>query len=835
MKNHFLSIFFLLHCIATYSQTTGEKPNFIFIVADDLNDYIGPLGGHPQIQTPAISALAENGYVFSNSYCNSPVCAPSRTSMLSGKDPAYTQVYSNDQYLSTFRDNFTIEKNNEEVITLPEHLKNNGYFTQSINKIFHYEWAKDYDKITPDPCAKDLSWSKVFGFTNSDSLDDVLDSINEGITQFNWGLVDSSMQDQLKDYRTIDSAITFLHNVEEGSISLCDGSFFLALGLTLPHLDLYAPEKYYSEFYLHDIYSEPFIKPYNEPFNAFPYNGIVIPPQPSERWADYYALGPLGKEVAAGQGDMEMSLNFYLSGLTSLPEIDPLLTDEERNFIIVESKRANAVMAYMAGVQFIDAQIGRLLDVVNSIPGLAENTIIVFIGDNGFSLGEKHHWMKRSFWETDIRVPLIIFDPRRTGNVVCDQSVALLDLYPTICDLAGIPYPVFSDSTSYLDGKSLLPILNNASLKWSRPVLISWEAEPANECSCFPQYAVRSDKFSYIKYQSDGGDPEHDCVLSESFQEEELYEVGVKRQTDPNEWNNLIADPDYASVINYLQQFLPDSSLYLQKAHTAIIINKSVSCLYKYSATLKLKANLYDPEGIPVTPASFAGYTFEWTNNLTSALYTGPNLNFLMSSIPPSVFTTNERIMIYLHVYDETNKLIAFATEYYYINQANKPVVNFDVSLSGTTATVIDYSVTGTYTNSTWNFGDGIITKDFIPAPHTYSTGGAYIIKNSIQYGNSCTLVKQKGIMVLREDDSPDKILLYPVPASDELTIENYASNSFTELTIYNTTGNIIKNYTLTEPENIHIINVSDIKPGIYVMKIRSEAEVFTKVFEVLR
>ncbi|MFN0275857.1 MAG: sulfatase-like hydrolase/transferase, partial [Chitinophagales bacterium] len=527
----FLCVYSILVVTAfqTFSQTTGEKPNFIFIIVDDLNDYVEPLGGHPQVKTPHITQLAQNGYVFNNAFCSTPVCAPSRTSILSGKTTQYTQIYSNDQYLPEFRDNFTAANGNEEVITLPEHLKNNGYYTYGIGKIFHSAYNKDFDDSNPDPCEKELSWSKVIVPNTANSLEDSFDLMTEGVEKFVWSRIDSSYEKKLKDYKSIDSAIVFLQEVNDGSLPVCEENFFLAIGMSLPHLNLHVPEQYFNEHYLVDIYEEPFNKPYNDPYNAFPYNGIVMPPQPEVRWDDYDALGVLGKDVALGQGDIETSILNYRLGLSYLPEIDPLLSIEGRNYIIEESKRANALMAYIAGVQFMDAQVGRLLETLNTMPTLAENTIIIFVSDNGFSLGEKHHWLKRSFWETDIRVPLIVYDPSLPATIYCNQTLSMLDLYPTICDIAGITHPLFSDESKYLDGQSFFPVLNDPLIKWSKPATISWEAEPPRDCSCYPQFAVRSDKFSYIKYQSDGSDPVHDCIESESFFEEELYEVGEKR------------------------------------------------------------------------------------------------------------------------------------------------------------------------------------------------------------------------------------------------------------------------------------------------------------------
>lgn len=148
-----------------------EKPNFIFIVVDDLNDYQDIYDGHPQIETPHIDGLASSGIRFQNAYAACPGCAPSRTSMLSGKDAIYTQVFNNNDYSNNFRNNFTAADGNETVFTLPEILKDSGgYYTMAINKVFHSQKQNDYDKVTADPCAKDLSWNKMLDFEDGGYL-----------------------------------------------------------------------------------------------------------------------------------------------------------------------------------------------------------------------------------------------------------------------------------------------------------------------------------------------------------------------------------------------------------------------------------------------------------------------------------------------------------------------------------------------------------------------------------------------------------------------------------------------------------------------------------------
>ena len=142
------------------SAAKAQQPNIIFFLVDDLNDYIGVLGGHPQVETPHIDALAAQGVTFINAYTNAPGCAPSRTSLLSGKTPSYTGVLSNDDYQNPFRENFSEATGNATVFTIPEVLKHSGnYYTYGLGKFFHTPTENDYDKVGA-ACSKTRSWGR---------------------------------------------------------------------------------------------------------------------------------------------------------------------------------------------------------------------------------------------------------------------------------------------------------------------------------------------------------------------------------------------------------------------------------------------------------------------------------------------------------------------------------------------------------------------------------------------------------------------------------------------------------------------------------------------------
>lgn len=808
------------------------KPNIIFIVSDDLNDWIEGLGSQPQVHTPNLDSLIRHGMLFTNAYCNAPVCAPSRTSFLSGKDLYYTQVYDNNNYLDYFRDNFTAALGNEEVITLPQYLKDAaGYYTFGINKIFHQPASGDFDDATEDPCLKQQSWTRVAVFPDYGWVNAEHDDVDDGVTGYRFGKMSEADTDKLKDARAVDTAIQFINDIAGGSISPCTGAFFLALGLAFPHLDLFVPGNYFSPYYVDDFYAEPYKIPYNVPNNAYPYNGIVMPPQPDTVFSDYDKLGPIAKEISIGQKDLETTYAGYPDQLPFLPEIDPFLSDAQRREIISQSERANAVMAYIAAIEYMDAQVGRLMNTLKSYPDIYQNTVIIFVSDNGFTLGQKRHWLKRSLWEPDIRIPIIIDGPGIPENTTCNRTVSLVDIFPTLCDMAGVGYPSFADGSSYLDGQSLLPLLTDPARHWERPVLVTFEAEDNKDASCFPQYAVRNEAFSYIRYSSDNGalDPGY-CDAATSISEEELYNVGANREVDPHEWHNLIDDPDYDPVKQYLQQFLPDSSLYLQKVYSADILSNASQCYFMHADTLHLTLSLYDPDGnfLPSLPA---GYTAVWSLNLDPATYSGIAADIPLANIPPDVFASHSALFVYMHVFDQDGNLVGFNIRHYYINPASIPQASFDAVLECANVVGIEnYVQSGTYNQSWWDFGDGTVLYDHIPAPHTYQQPGTYAVTNFLSYGNDSTCINSASRIVTVSDSSflPDpSLLVYPVPADDYLLVHLDAMRS-ARVEVFAMTGQKVLEAGFS-PQGCDIpfrLDVSRLSPGTYVIRaFQNDAE----------
>jgi len=461
-------LFLCLVCLdATRGFSAESAPNVLFIAVDDLNDWVGHLGGHPQARTPNIDRLAAQGISFSRAYCSAPLCNPSRISLLTGVEPSRSGVYGNGEKL---RDKLP------DAVTLMQSLRGHGYTAKGGGKIFHGTRSGDPE-----------SWDFYFTVPPIKSRDRAKPKTNLPESAWSpWGPLEIA-DEQMFDAKVVNWAISELDQTHQQP-------FFLACGFTKPHLPWYVPRQY---------------------FDLHPYEGIELPVTKDRDLEDVPGFGKkLAREVYDPSGGKNLAgRNFANPG------------GDHAN-VIAHDQWRKAVQAYLATISFVDVQVGRLLDALHS-SGHAENTIVVLWGDHGWHLGEKQHWRKHALWETSTRTPLIISAPVGIArNKQCEHPVSLIDLYPTLLDLCGLP------SREDLDGKSLVPLLQDPGMKWARPVLTTHGRG---------NHAVRSGRWRYIRYH-DGG--------------EELYDHKV----DPHEWQNLATSSEYADVIGDMRKSLPAES-----------------------------------------------------------------------------------------------------------------------------------------------------------------------------------------------------------------------------------------------------------------------------------
>ncbi len=427
------------------------RPNILLVVFDDLNDWTGPTKGHPQAFTPSLDSIAQRGANFTSTHVQAPLCNSSRSSFLSGLRPSTTGVYALQPSLRTALSNYPELRDH---VTLPGYFTAAGYQTIAVGKIFHTleeeHRAREFNTWIPGGRAARPAQRLARG--------------DQGGTLVDWGVYPERDEDA-GDYKTADLAIEQLKTVSR------DRPFFLAVGFALPHVPVYAPQKW---------------------FDRIPADQVVLPP--------------------STQGDRDDTPPFSWFLHWKLPE--PRWSWYEKF-----DEGANFVRAYLAGTTFVDAQLGRLLAALRE-SGLDENTIVVAFGDHGYHLGEQEISGKNTLWERSTHVPLVIAGPGVPRRIV-DDPVELLDLYPTLAELAGLPPP------SGVEGLSLVPQLHGEAR--TRPAITTHNKD---------NHAVRTKDWRYIRY-ADGS--------------EELYD----RRVDPNEWTNLAGQPAYRSVIEELAASVP--------------------------------------------------------------------------------------------------------------------------------------------------------------------------------------------------------------------------------------------------------------------------------------
>lgn len=455
----FLIALSLLTLADTVTQAAETKPNILFIAIDDQNDWIGCLNGHPQIQTPNIDALAKRGSVFLNAHCQSPLCNPSRTSLMTGRRPSTTGVYG---LAPWFRD----VEDLQNIVSLPQHLRQHGYKALTTGKIYHGGYGRrkkddEFDVIGPPPGVGVRPPQKLVKTPAPHPLVD-------------WGVFPHRDEDK-GDWQVASWAVDQLRDPPKEP-------FFLSVGFFLPHVPCYATQKW---------------------FDLYPESSLKLPPFLENDRAD------------------TPRFSWYLHW--KLPE-------PRHKFLVEDRQWKNLVRSYLACTSFVDSQVGRVLTALDQ-SGVADDTIVVLWSDHGWHLGEKQITGKNTLWDRSTRVPLIFAGPGVTSGGRCGQPAELLDIYPTLTELCGLP------EQPGLEGHSLVPQLRDSSAKREWPAITTHNHD---------NHGIRTTRWRYIHY-ADGS--------------EELYDM----QADPNEWVNLVTEQSRenanttAQVLRELRKWIPTS------------------------------------------------------------------------------------------------------------------------------------------------------------------------------------------------------------------------------------------------------------------------------------
>ena len=457
----------------TIEVAQAKSPNVLFIAVDDLRPELGCYG-KAYIHSPNIDRLAQEGMVFDQAYCQQAVCSPSRTSLMTGLRPDATGVYDLQTH---FRENVP------QVITLPQHFMQQGYHTEFWGKIYHAaildsaSWSVaggDQDRRI-EPQWPQENW-RAYVLERSNAI---ADSNNGGGLPYERAAVpDTAYPDGIIAKRAIET----LQKLDQQQ-----QPFFLGVGFYKPHLPFNAPQKYW------DMYDST-----NIALSAFP-----APPE--------------------GASDLATTEWGELRAYASVPPTGD----------INETLARRLIHGYRACVSYTDAQVGKVLDELNRL-GLRQNTIVVLWGDHGWKLGDYGDWTKHTNFEIDTHAPLIVSVPgMANARERTDALVEFVDIYPSLCELAGLPLP------EHLQGKSFVPLLEEPTKVWKDVALSQFPREQEKIMG----YSMRTSNYRYTRWQQrDNGQ-----VVSQELYAHAENVLATK---------NLAKQPNYADVVQTLDSLL---------------------------------------------------------------------------------------------------------------------------------------------------------------------------------------------------------------------------------------------------------------------------------------
>ncbi|HVW37469.1 MAG TPA: sulfatase [Pirellulales bacterium] len=443
----------------------AQKMNVLFLIADDLNCDLHCYG-HPHVKTPNIDRLAARGVRFEHAYCQFPLCSPSRTSFLTGRRPNATHIHTNPraaQFSSDYRPTPHFREFIRDTVTMPQLFRQHGYASARVGKLYHYGVPGQIGTSGLDDRA---SWDF---FVNPAGRDKAEENKIFTLTPHSYGGTLSWLAADGSDLEQTDGlgATAGVSLLEEYK----DQPFFLAVGFYRPHTPYVAPKRYFDE-----------------------YDAKAIElPKLSD--ADRERM-PAAAYASAKKEQESMS----------------------------DDLRREAIQAYWASITFMDAQVGRVLDALDRLK-LADKTIVVFTSDHGYHMYQHGLWQKMSLFENSAHVPLIVAAPGAAGNGKSNAGpVELVDIYPTLADLCGLPAP------EYLDGTSLRPALDDPSQQ------VKDAAFTQLRRGNFDGYSIRTSRWRYT-------------LWDDGRKGEQLYDM----QTDAGELTNLAADPRHAETVAKLK------------------------------------------------------------------------------------------------------------------------------------------------------------------------------------------------------------------------------------------------------------------------------------------
>ncbi len=499
----------------------NDRFNVLFIIAPDIGKRYGCYGNEV-IKTPVIDRLAADSIKFNNHFCHFPLCGPSRANIFSGLRPLRTGRFTNDPFFPDFRRATGFS-------TLPELFKNNGYYTFGAGLVFHdiddpISWSEDFwrpklpegvpedmtvhNENSPNPWVNPDSFAlirerienlKRLGYTDEQIF------TRDGIRKVKGPPVEAGDVDDdvYFDGQTTGRVIEFLRSFKRGG-----KPFFLAVGYTAGHLPWNSPRKYWELYRREEL--------------TLPWNDRA--PSNTEAWA---------------MGDSEPAQYYTQHGYEK-----PWIANREQSLELMHG--------YYAAISYVDAMVGRLIDTLKAL-GLYDSTLILLTSDHGFHTAEHGYWGKHNLWDASLRVPLIVKlpkgllskapraeqDTRSTGEI--NWFTEHVDIYPTLCDICGIPIP------TYVEGKSMAGLLGVAKsrsggMDWSKEAVFAHRRHQWHDrIKAYDiAHTVRTSRYRYTMYLDKRGG-----VIAE-----ELFDY----QEDPGELENRVFRESYRGIKKELRE-----------------------------------------------------------------------------------------------------------------------------------------------------------------------------------------------------------------------------------------------------------------------------------------
>ena len=485
--------------LARAAEPAPARPNILFIAVDDLRPEFGAYGAS-YIKSPNLDRIAKAGITFNRAYCQQAVCSPTRSSLLTGTRPDTTKVWD---LVTHFRDALS------DVVTLPQHFKNNGYFVQGMGKIYHgslddpQSWS--VPSATPktetyalpenvklnarrygvDPDGENASAAKGKKSKAAKAAGPTVPDAMPAAKNIRGPAFEASdvPDNFFQDGKVAELAVSTLQDISQKK-----EPFFLAVGFVKPHLPFISPKKYW------DLYDPAKI-------DLAPNNYRPI-------GAPDYAIQPGGE----------------LRNYFGIPEGS-----------VPDDLARQLKHGYYAAISYMDAQVGKVLDELDRLD-LRKNTIVILWGDHGWKLGEHDAWCKHSNSENDTNTALLLSVPgMKNAGAKSKSIVEFVDIYPTLAELAGLPLP------QHLEGVSFKPVLDDPQRAWKSAAFSQYPRNAGKSgVGQLMGYAMRTERYRLVVWVARDDHAKIDAI--------ELYDHTL----DPQENTNIAKAPGNNELVDRL-------------------------------------------------------------------------------------------------------------------------------------------------------------------------------------------------------------------------------------------------------------------------------------------